>query len=1089
MAYYFDHTILKNETFNKIQKNAMKKIAAVLFALLSLAPQVFAQQARHITGKVVNQDNVPLDGVSVLIQGEKQGTKTNANGDFSIDAKAGDLLIVSFVGHTTRRIRIGQSNTLAITLSTENRVLTEVTVAMDQRRNKRELGYSAQSLTGGDIQETQRPNFLNSLQGKIAGVTITPTSGAAGASSQIVLRGFNSMTLNNSPLFVVDGIILDNSTLNETSNGGTSLGLASDRANRTSDYTNRIADLNPEDIETVTILKGPEATALYGSQASSGAVVITTKKAVPGRTSLQYDDDFSAQFLTRYAHLNNDYSNGYNGVAQTDPGSAIQYFGPAYPSGTKKYNNVKNFFRTGFGQTHNLTADFGTKTSGFRVSGSYNNDNGVIPNNDFKKVNLRIANTTKVNKYISISPAFQYINSINDKPIRGADGYLLNLYAWPVDNNVKDFQDANGYKKRIYATDFNTEVDNPLWSVYNNHGEDKTDRYVATMGIDINPVKWLTVAGRFGFDHYFQRGYQIYHPMSSYYSAGTGGYLDDYYTKYSGYNHTITATAHKDVGKFGFRVMVGTMWQDYETKMWAVSGSKLVDSVGAVSNVMWKNGQVVSPAQYNQLVSNPYDTLLMPSGATKLQLSRNAYGLPNESITRQLANFGSIQVAFNNYLYLEYTHRFEVSSLFTKANRSYNYPGVSLSAILSDMLPGIKGKVLDFAKLRLSLANTARLPFPYLNQSVFVNNLESSNVGTIYSYGFQNNNPNLKPERQSTYSAGMEVRLLDERLNFDITYYNTRAFNQIAQNFRASYGTGYVLNTQNAASLRNQGVEVVAGIDLIRNNTTTWNLQLNFNTMWSKVLTLPQSIAYELYLSDTWLYGNARVGFIRGKPATTITAYHYLRNKNGQMIINAATGIPLVDARFTEAGDRNPDFTLGAENNIRFRNWSLSFLWDLRIGGDIFDATEMYLTTIGKSRETANRMNSITVPGVLKDGNENSDNPTPNNVAITPNNVSTYYTSMPEEAFIQHHVNWLRLRDFTLTYNIPKKATAKWLKAIKRLSVFATGNDLFLFTNYKGADPAVNGNTAGEPGVGAAGFDYGVLPAPVSLDLGIRLGL
>jgi hypothetical protein len=343
------------------------------------------------------------------------------------------------------------------------------------------------------------------------------------------------------------------------------------------------------------------------------------------------------------------------------------------------------------------------------------------------------------------------------------------------------------------------------------------------------------------------------------------------------------------------------------------------------------------------------------------------------------------------------------------------------------------------------------------------------------------------PERQRTYSVGSELRFFNSRLNFDITYYNTYAYNQIAQNFRASYGTGYVLNTQNAASLRNEGIEIVAGIDLIRGKDISWNMQLNFNHMWSKVLSLPASIAYEMYLSDTWLYGNARAGFVRGYPTTTITSYHYLRNKTGQLIINPSTGLPLVDGTFTKAGDRNPDFTLGAQNSIHYKNWSLSFLWDLRVGGDIFDATDMYLTTIGKSRKTDDRMTPRVIKGVLNDGLQNSATPTQNTIVVIPYYQSTYYTSMPEEEFIQHNINWLRLRDLTLTYNFQQKTLSK-LKGIKRLSVFVTGNDLLLFTNYIGADPAVNGNTAGEPGVGAFGFDYGVLPTPVSLNAGVRVG-
>lgn len=1055
--------------------------------LLLMCFSGFAQN-RTITGMVTGSDGKPLSGATVSVKGTKYSTTTNANGVYSISAKTGNVLQFSYVGQATTEITIGSSNNVSMQLNANEKILNEVVVtAMDQRRNKRELGYPAQTVGGSEIAATQRENFLNSLQGRVAGLTITPTSGAAGASSQIILRGFNSLTLSNQPLFIVDGIILDNSSLNETSNGGSGLGLASDRANRTSDYTNRIADLNPVDIETVTVLKGPEATALYGSQASSGAIVITTRKAIPGRTRVQYDNNFRAQFVTRYANLNNDYSLGTNGNAQTAPTTNLVYFGPAYPAGTQKYNNIKNFFRTGFSQTQNVTADFGTKMAGFRLSTSYFNNKGVIPNNNFEKFNVRLANTTKIGKYISISPAFQYINSVNDKPIRGAGGYLLDLYDWPANSDVRNYVDANGYKSRIFASDFNTEVDNPLFSVYNNRGQDKTDRYVATLGIDINPFNWLSVAGRFGYDYYYQRGYTIYNPMSNYYTAGTGGYLDNYYTKYSGYNHTITATAHKSFGKFGFRFMVGTMWQDYQTKMWAVSGQNLIDSIAGNPLSMWKNGKTITPAEYNQLVGNPYDSSLTKPGAKRLYLARNVYGLPNESITRQLANFGSLQIAFNNYLYLEYTHRFESSSLFTAKFRNYNYPGLSFSAILSDMLPGIKGRILDFAKLRFSLANTARTPYPYLNQSVFVNNLQSSAIGQIYTYGFYNNNQFLQPERQRSYSVGSELRFFNERLALDVSYYNTYAYNQIAQGFRASYGTGFVLNTQNAASVRNQGVEIVASIDVIRKENLTWNMQLNFNRMWSKVLTLPQSIAYEMYLSDTWLYGNARVGFIRGMPTTTITSYQYQRNKNGQLIINPATGLPLTDATFRVSGDRNPKFTLGAQNNIRYKNWSLSFLWDLRIGGDIFNATEMYLTSIGKSQRTADRTTPRTISGVLKDGKENTDTPTPNNIVVTPFTQSAYYSSFPESEFIEHNINWLRLRDLTLNYNISQKSLQR-IKALKTLSVFVTGNDLFLFTNYKGADPAVNGNTAGEPGIGAYGFDYGVLATPISISIGFRVG-
>ncbi|HEY2720512.1 MAG TPA: TonB-dependent receptor plug domain-containing protein, partial [Chitinophagaceae bacterium] len=443
---------------------------ALITCMICLFGLSLAAQQKTLTGKVFDENNQPLTGATIRVKGTNRAVVTDASGSFSINVSKGETVEITHVGYIGSSEKIGDNATISISLRQSENTMGEVTVvAMDIKRNPRELGYSAQKVTGDQIAGTQRENFLNSLQGRVAGLSITPTSGAAGSSSQIVLRGFNSLTLNNQPLFIVDGIILDNSTLNETSNGGTSLGLASDKANRTSDYTNRISDLNPEDIESVTILKGPEATALYGSQASSGAVVITTKKATPGKTSIQYDDNFKVQFVTRYADLNNNYGIGLNGVSSTaplsaTPGTSIVYFGPAYPAGTKKYDNVKNFFRPAFGQTHNVTADFGTKNAGFRLSSSYYDEDGVIPNNDYKKFNVRLANTTKIGKYVSISPTIQYINEINNKPVRGAGGYLLDLYTWPANNDVRNYQTADGYKKTILAPDYFTEIDNPFFS-------------------------------------------------------------------------------------------------------------------------------------------------------------------------------------------------------------------------------------------------------------------------------------------------------------------------------------------------------------------------------------------------------------------------------------------------------------------------------------------------------------------------------------------------------------------------------------------------------------------------------------------------
>jgi len=1054
-------------------------LACTLF-LFVLPADLYAQD-RTVTGTVLSDDSkTALTGVTIRVKGTRRITQTDANGKFSIKVNTGEILQISSVGYETTDVKVGSGDAIGVSLKTADNTLGEVVVtAMDIKRNPRELGYSVQKVSGSEVQETQRENFLNSLAGRVAGLTLDQTSGVAGASSSVVLRGFNSLSLSNQPLYVVDGVILDNQTINETSSGGQGIGLASDRPNRSSDYQNRIADINPSDIETITVLKGPEATALYGSQASSGAIVITTRKAKSNKLAVQYDNSFRIQEVTRWPEVMEDYTTGINGVGA----NTFQYFGPAYAPNTQRFNNRETFFETGTAQTHNLGVDFGVGKSMFRLSGSYFDQQGVVPNNDFRRYNLRISNTTKLWKdKIEITPAIALIKTENNKVLRSAGSYLLSLMIWPSDIDITNFEDpTTGDKLDLFAnTSANGEYDNPLFNVKKNRAYDETDRKTYSLGININPYKWLTITGRFGYDTYDMNGYLFYHPQSYFLSAGTGGTLDNYWRQYTGYNHTITATARKQLGKnFNLRVMTGTMWQDYETRMFSVYGTNIVDNVTA-SGSMIKNGSVVTDKDLAGIMGNYMDSNVTRS-STRLRLLRNARGEYNLNQLRQQAYFGEAALSFKNYAFLSYTHRFEEASTLPLKNRKYNYPGGSLSVIVSDIFPELKrNSLISYWKLRTSLAGTARLNTPYSTQSVFVNNFAS---GGGFSYGFFNNNEDLRPERQSTYELGTEFRLFKSRLNFDITYYNTLNKGQIIQNFRLSYGTGFVLNTQNAASTRNQGVEIALDYDLIKGGgkSLNWNMRFNFNRMWNEVIDMPRNVA-EYYISDTWLYGNARGGLVRGGPTTSITAVGYARNTAGRILINPANGLPVLDNLFAVRGDRNPDFTLGWNNSFRWGNWRLNMLWDLKVGGDIFNGTNMFLTRIGRSKLTADRYQPRVISGVLNDGLQNT-NPTENTIAVVPAYQNDYYTGfMPEEAFIERDVNWFRLRDITLNYTFPKSA----FKGFKSLSAFVTGNDLILMTNYSGADPAVNGNTAGSLGVGAFGFDYATLPSPMQLNFGIR---
>ena len=344
----------------------------------------------------------------------------------------------------------------------------------------------------------------------------------------------------------------------------------------------------------------------------------------------------------------------------------------------------------------------------------------------------------------------------------------------------------------------------------------------------------------------------------------------------------------------------------------------------------------------------------------------------------------------------------------------------------------------------------------------------------------------MKPENQRTFEVGTELRFFNGDISLEAAYYNTLCTDQIAQGYRASYATGYILNTTNSASIRNQGVELVLNVNPIRKKDFNWTINFNFNHMWSEVLTLPESIGIynDFYNSDTYI-SNVRGGLIRGHSTGTITGSIYQRNNAGQILINASTGIPLITTGNFLIADRTPDFTLGTVNTFRYKNWSLNFLWDLKVGGDIYNGTDQLLTGIGKSERTANRDVPLIVNGVLSDGLQNTANPTVNTLVIVPQYLSTYYTTMPDEEFIQKDVNWLRLRDITLSYSLPESAL-KRLKGMRGLSFFVTGNDLVLITNYYGADPAINANNPGTGGVGGYGMDLGSAPTPLSLSFGLR---
>ncbi len=1025
----------------------MRRFLYLLFLSMAvcLGTAVHAQDIL-VKGRITGDKSEPLQGVSVTVKGTNRSVVTDASGTYAIQVPQGGTLVFSNVGYL-RQERAVSGSSIDVRLATDTKGMENVVVtALGIQKNKRSLGYATQEVKGEELAQTTRDNFINALQGRVAGATINSTSGAPGASTQIVLRGINSITGNNSPLIIVDGLPINNNSFDQHN-------LASNLDNRSDDYTNRAADINPDDIESVNILKGPEATALYGIQAGSGAIVITTKRARAGKLKIGYDNFFRNTHVFRFPEIQNVYDNGLNGfTAPTTTTRAL--FGARYPAGTKLYNNMKGFFQDGFAQKHNLTLEGGSGKTAMRGSLTVRDESGVVATTGLSSVSSRFTINNKPSDKLDITTSLSYVYSKNDKAFRGAGGFLQNLMLWPQDDDARNWLLPTGKRRKLLAGTA-AELDNPYFDVYNNHSYDKTNRGTFNISATWNVTSWWDITARAGSDFYSQYGNYFLDPESN--SAYTvGGQVEEYTEKFLSMNGVFLSSFRKnflgDKLKATFRV--GASNDDWTRKNFSQRGQRLRDSNTAK-------------------ISN----------ATLVVNSRNT-GADTLTSKRLQGVFGELSLNWKDILYLNGTARNDWTSTLPVQARSFFYPSVSTSFIFSELLFS-KSQVLTFGKLRASYAQTAKDIQPYGSQSWYTN-APGQATGYGWLYDFYNNNPLIKPEKQKTFEVGTELKFFNNRLGIDASYYDTRNIGQIVRLVRLSYGTGYVLNTNNIADTKNTGYEMSLTGQPIKTKGLTWNTTINFTKTTNKVTYLPNNIP-EFYNSDTWL-GNFRAGLTRDGTITQLTGQGYLKNNQGQYIINPANGLPVADGNYQKIGDRNPDFTVGFVNNIRIKDrLNISFLIDIRKGGDILNANELWMTQQGLSRRTLDREVSRIIPGVLNDGMQNTATPTVNTIPITPMWNSAYYQSTSYAVdFVEHDVNWARLRDVTVRYMFGQNLLRR-MKIFSYADVFVTGTDLFIVTNYGGVDPTAGGNSAATSGGGSFGIDYGSLPTPRGINFGIKV--
>ena len=1001
-------------------------------------------QGITVKGKVSDPNGNSLPGVNVLVKGTKSGSSTGGDGSYSIKAQKGAILEFSFIGFETKEVKVNGVS-LNVVLNENSQTLKEVVImgSMGRTLDKSSLGYSAQAVKGQEIADTQRSNFANALQGRIAGLTVTSSTGAPGASTAIQLRGVNSLSGNNTPLYIVDGLPVSNETLDQGL-------MISNAPNRNQDYTNRGADINPEDIESITVLKGPEAAALYGMQAGNGAIVITTKKGRQGVGRVSYSTNTRLDQVYRFPETQTVYQRGSGGITNTD---YRRQMGEPFAPGTKFYDNIGNFFRVGTSTTHNLSLEAGTETTSYRLSLSNLKQEGITPNTSYDRLTASLNATAKISPKFKSEGTFSFTKSENQKAskggsggLTGSNGYLLTLLGWPQDLDVRDYLNADGTRKKITSGALDTETDNPFWDVEKNLSTDWNNRFVTNVGLIYDPATWLNFTARVGWDVNSGQGFRAIHPESA---AGlsTGGFIETYYNSTSNLNSTFLGTANKSFGKFNTKIMIGNAVNDNYFRILSTSGSKYFDP------------------NFNSI--NNTDATTQRSQERIVQ-------------SRIIGFFTELNFDYDKIVFLSLTGRKDWVSVLPDP---FFYPSASTSFMFTN-LPALKDKkILSYGKIRASYAEAANIPSPYSAEPVFTSQL-TTNGG--YAYGVTGANPNLIPEFRKSVEFGTELKFFNDRLGLDVTVYSTKTIDPILKNMRLSYGTGFVLTSANFGDLRNEGLEITLNATPVKTANFSWDLSANFNKTRSELLNLPKAVT-EYYLSDTWLYNNVRGGVKVGGALTTITAVDYLRNNAGQILIDPSTGYPLKNPNFVVAGDRNPDFVLGFQNTFKYKNVSLSVLLDIRKGGDIFNGTEFWMYQNGISTKTLDREQPRVVQGVLRDGLENSATPTQNNIMVTPYLQNEYYRSGAVDAdFIEKDVNWLRMRDITLSYRLPSETLKK--TAIRSLSFNITMTDAFMITNYTGADPAVNGLNASAGGAGGVGFDFGTVSTPRGLNMGVKLG-
>lgn len=1058
----------------------------VLFVALGTAMPVMAdtldesvyasqsiQQNKKITGKVVDSAGIPIIGASVLVKEVGTGSVSDLDGNFSVEAAQGNTLMISYVGYRTIEMKVTSETFYKITLADDSQALGEVVVtAMGIKKERKSLGYSMQEVESDELMKIKTSNPISSLSGKVAGVNITQSSGAAGSGAQIILRGGTSGSegKDNQPLFVVDGIIFDNSS----SVIGNSAFDGSMRSATTT--SNRVMDINPEDIESMSVLKGPAAAALYGSRAANGVILITTKKGKEGVVEVNINSKFTSTWVRSLPKYQTEYTRGY---MEDQYDSDKNYTGTVFndfaytswgeKSSARTYDNIGDFFQTGNIFDESASVSGGTKNSKFYLSGSYYDQGGVVPETGYTKYAFRFNGEQKVGLF-TFNASAAYSDAHTDRTLTGAGlygssgtGALYGVYTWSPFDDMSHYLNEDGSRYRMFGDRLDPweEKDNPYWIVNKNRIYDNTSRFTGMFSIKADVTKWWFLSYKLGLDQYTQTASNRLAAGGVLKREWQEGMMSDNTMRFRYMSHDFMSNMSKRFGDFDLNLLIGSTIDETKTD---------------VTSMMAYNFSVPDFFSYANATTD------------NKQFSHSA------STKRLVGLFGEFRASWKDMLYLTVSGRNDWTSTLPIEHRSYFYPSVSGSFVFTELLQSknwLSDDVLSFGKIRASWAKVGK------DTGVYETSTALWPVGTYLNgvIGVGNNwergNPYLKPEMTKSTEFGIELSFFHNRLHFDYAYYTNDSYNQILSP-RGPQSTGYIFCSINAGNVYNKGMELTISGTPIQTKDFTWDIGLNMAGNRGTLDGLPDGMDV-MYVTDVQYAGAQAASFNRGD-FMAIAGTEWNRDEAGNVILDK-NGMPTYSTTLSAVGNRESTFTGGLNNTLTWKGLTFNMLWEFRVGGDVINGTQYAMDNAGVSQFSADIRNKpLTVTGVDADGNPVSNTWEANKTYIF-NGVETsgyniiqnyYQTYYPKETrnYITE-VNSLRLRSISLSYDLPKRFLQR-IGFLKRASISVAATNLLLFTNYNG-DPEVAAAGAGVGGSSSVGFDYCGVPATSSMSFGLNL--